>query len=257
MEDKLPAEDIVQTPESFDLDRIIDILPEGFTEPEKQKETSEAQTQPETQPEPQLATQQEAQSETQPETPNAGENPDNVPKPEETAQDIPPINKAAFALALFGWDTVSDGAAGLAGCGACFRRLGLWMYKPKDNGEIRVYDALEVTNEHMEYCPWVNGQAQSGTGNPVEKPETLHNGCELLAQALRVKHRRRIRTTAYIDTLRAGSEAPSIDDGPVVDDGIDQETKKAADREWWSKIRRMRQVLNVKSPRRKSIVPGS
>lgn len=257
MEDKLPAENIVQTPESFDLDGIINVLPEKFTEPEKQNETSEAQTQLETQPEPQPATQQETQPETQSETPKAGENQVNVPKPEETAQKIPPINKAAIALALFGWDTVSDGAAGLAGCGACFRRLGLWMYKPKDNGEIRVYDALEVANEHMEYCPWINSQAQSGTGNPAEKPEALRNGWELLAQALKVKNRRQIRSTASMDTLRAGSEAPSIEDGPVVDGGVDQETKKATDREWWSKIRRMRQVLNVKSPRRKSIVPGS
>lgn len=130
------------------------------------------------------------------------------------------------------------------------------MYKPKDNGEIRVYDGLEVANEHMEYCPWISGQAQSGAGKPTDKPESLHNGWEVLSQALKVHHRRRIRSTASMDTLRAGSETPSIADGPVVDEGVDEEKKKATDREWWSKIRRMKQVLNVKSPRRKSTAPG-
>lgn len=252
MEDKLPAEDVVQTPESLDLDQIISVLPSGFLDTDKPAETAEAtettgEAQPEAQPE---------QPETQPETPKPDENQQPASQPqEETPQKTMSINKAAFALALFGWDTVSDGAAGLAGCGACFRRLGLWMYKPKDNGEVRVYDALEVANEHMEYCPWISGQAQSGTAKPTEKPEALRSGWESLAQSLRVKHRRQVRSTVSMDTLRAGSETPSMD-GPVVDDGVDEETKKATDREWWSKIRRMKQVLNVKSPRRKSIVPG-
>lgn len=246
MEDKLPAEDIVQTPESLDLDQIISVLPSGFQDTDKPTETTE------TTGEKQSETQQEAQ----PETPNPDENQQSASQPQgDPSEKTKSINKAAFALAFFGWDTVSDGAAGLAGCGACFRRLGLWMYKPKDNGEVRVYDALEVANEHMEYCPWISGQAQSGTGKPTEKPETLRSGWESLAQSLRVKHRRQVRSTASMDTLRAGSETPCMD-GPVVEDGVDEERKKATDREWWSKIRRMKQVLNVKSPRRKSIAPG-
>lgn len=130
------------------------------------------------------------------------------------------------------------------------------MYKPKDNGEVRVYDALEVVNEHMEYCPWIDGLAQSGTGKPTDKPETLRSGWEVLAQSLKLQHRRRIRSTASMDTLRAGSETPSMVDGPVLDEEVDTEAKKAGDREWWSKIRRMKEVLNVKSPMRKSTGPG-
>lgn len=242
MEDKLPSSDAMQTPESLNLEEIIRDLPTGFTDPEKPAGTTTSQS--------------ESQPEAQPETPKPnGENQEVIPQSQEGSQDNT-VNRAAFALALFGWDAVSDGVAGLAGCGACFRRLGLWMYKPKDNGEIRVYDRLEVANEHMEYCPWINGQAQSGTGKPTDKPELLRNGWEALSQALKVKHRRRIRSAASMDTLRAGSETPSTVDGPVVDEGVDEETKKATDREWWSKIRRMRQVLHIKSPKRKSLVPG-
>src|SRR5699024_9441896 len=103
-------------------------------------------------------------------------------------------------------------------------------------------------------CPWVSGQAQSGTGKPTDKSETLRSGWQVSAQALKVKHRRQIRSTASMDTLRVGSETPSVMDGSVVDSEVDEEAKKATDREWWSKIRRMRQVLNVNSPRKST--PG-
>jgi len=242
MEDKLPVEEAIQTPESLDLDEIINILPTGFVEPDKPSETIEPEKQPET---------------TQPETPKPetkeGEKQKSAPQTQEEISQKITINKAAFALALFGWDTVSDGAAGLAACGACFRRLGLWMYKPK-YGDTELDTQLEVAGEHMEYCPWVSGKAQSGTGKPTDKPETLRSGWQVSTQALKVKHRRQIRSTASMDTLRAGSETPSMMDGSVVDSEVDEETKKATDREWWSKIRRMRQVLNVNFPRKST--PG-
>lgn len=249
MGDKLPEKTSIQTPAPLDFDEILRAVPKGFTNPEKPAPEKQSEEQTEGQTEEQT----EKQTEAQPETPKpSSEAQDSAPQQETTE---PPINEAAYALALFGWDTVSDGAAGLAGCGACFRRLGLWMYKPKENGEVRVYDALEVAEEHMEYCPWVNGVAQSGTGKPNEKPETLRSGWEVLTQSLKVQHRRRIRSTTSMDTLRAGSETPSMADSPFGDEEIDTEAKKAGDREWWSKIRRMKEVLNVKTPR-KSIGSG-
>ncbi|KAE8151221.1 C3HC zinc finger protein [Aspergillus avenaceus] len=209
MGNQLPSQDIIQTPESFDIETIIRILPHGFGDNENTDDAPQ------------------------------------TPQPSDSNKDM--INRTALALAFFGWDTVSDGAAGLAGCSACFRRLGLWMYKPKENGDVSVYDVLDVCNEHMEYCPWVNGKAQSGTGKPSEKPTELRSGWEILAQALRVKHRRSVRSTASIDS-RAVSESPSMD-GSVFDE-TNGEAKKASDREWWAKLRRMRQVLNVKSPKK-------
>lgn len=241
MGDKLPEKASIQTPAGLDFDEILRALPKGFTNPDRSAR------------EEQTGEQAGEQTEAQPETPKPDSEAQNDTPQQEPTE--PPVNQAAYALALFGWDTVSDGAAGLAGCGACFRRLGLWMYKPKDNGEVRVYDALEVASEHMEYCPWIDGVAQSGTGKPNEKPEALRSGWQVLAQSLKVQHRRRIRSTASMDTLRAGSETPSMFDGPAVDDEADTEAKKAGDREWWSKIRRMKEVLNVKSPR-KSISSG-
>ncbi|KAF7586423.1 hypothetical protein BBP40_008912 [Aspergillus hancockii] len=218
MADQLPSYEVIQTPESFDLNSVIKILPEIFDDTELHSETAE------------------------PQTPQRADGNRQASPSKETI-----IDRTAFVLAYFGWDSVADGAAGLAGCGACFRRLGLWMYKPKDNGDISVYDTLDVANEHMEYCPWVSGKAQSGTGRPSEKPAELRSGWEVLAQALKTKHRRRVRSTASIDS-RAVSETPSMD-SPSLNEA-NSEAKKASDREWWSKLRRMRQVLNVKSPKK-------
>ncbi|KAH3016929.1 hypothetical protein KXW60_007316 [Aspergillus fumigatus] len=235
--DKLPAEDIIRTPESFNLDDVLKIWPrESF-------ETSDGLRSTESQREQQDQSQDQESSEE-----IRGESSQVAPAPSK------PIDRAAFALAFFGWDAVSNETAGLVGCSACFRRLGLWMYKPKDNGDATVYDALDVANEHMEYCPWISGKAQSGTGRATEKQAELRSGWELLVQALKVKHRRQVRSSTSMDTLRAVSETPS-GDFPVVDE-VSEEQKKASDREWWAKLRRMRQVLNVKSPHaKKSVVP--
>ncbi|RAK97743.1 uncharacterized protein BO80DRAFT_428010 [Aspergillus ibericus CBS 121593] len=222
MADQLPAQEVIQAPESFDLETLVGIFPAEFKGSEEEPRTESVET---------------------PTPEGVDENTDSTQK---TAPE-PSISKNAFMLAFFGWDCVPDGTAGLAGCSVCFRRLGLWMYKPKSNGDAALYDSLDVINEHMEYCPWVNGKAQSGTGRASEKSEGLRCGWELLGQALDVRHRRLIRSTTSVS--RSVSEVPSTDE-PVVDD-TNPEAKKASDREWWAKLRRMRQVLNVNSPRKK------
>lgn len=222
MGDKLPAGEIIRTPESLDLEELMKSLPPGFQQEQGPVSSESEALRP------------------------AGEG-EASPQPSETESSV---NHTAFALAFLGWDTTSDKAAGLAGCGACFRRLGLWMYQPKENGAPPVYDTLEVASEHMEYCPWINGQAQSGTGKASDKHQELRNGWELLAQGLKVKHRRLARASMPSDTSRAVSEVSSLDI-PGMDE-VESEEKKASDREWLSKIRRMRQMLHVKSPKRKS-----
>ncbi|PLN81944.1 C3HC zinc finger protein [Aspergillus taichungensis] len=219
MADQLPAETIIQTPGSFNIEEVISTLPPNFDGTEAPVETTEPRTPQRTE-----------------------ETHESLPTP-------PVVNRTAFILAFFGWDTTADKAAGLASCSACFRRLGLWMYKPKENGDPGIYDSLEVATEHMEYCPWVNGKAQSGTGRPSDKQAELPSGWEVLAQALRVKHRRRMRSATSASS-RAVSESPSVD-GSLFDESND-DTKKASDREWWSKILRMRQMLNVKTPKKRT-----
>ncbi|KAJ5856288.1 uncharacterized protein N7529_010232 [Penicillium soppii] len=226
MGDKLPADDIVETPEGLELDAIINGLPNEWFEATA---TSTSRDQ---------------------ELTNCAnhESTDGAEPSQSTSRSV---NRAALALALLGWDTASDGAAGLVGCGACFRRLGLWIYKPKDNGDVTVYTSLNVADEHMDYCPWINKSAQSGTGRANEKLADLRTGWQLVAEAVKVKHRRRLRAMASTDTLRADPGTPV----ETADEEENLDAKKKADREWWAKIRRVRQVLTAKSPKRKPVLP--
>ncbi|CAG7941706.1 unnamed protein product [Penicillium salamii] len=227
MGDKLPTNDIIETPEGVDLDLVISGLPqEWFTTESPAIENGESET---------------TSGDTQPSTPSA----------QPVQPKSQPVNRAALALALFGWDAASDGAAGLVGCSACFRRLGLWMYKPKDNGDVTVYTSLNVADEHMDYCPWIDRSAQSGTGRASEKAAELRAGWQLVAEAVKVKNRRRLRAMASTDTLNA--DASRLQEPEQEEENPD--AKKKADREWWAKIRRVRQVLTTKSPKRKSALP--
>lgn len=213
---QLPARETIELPEQVILNDIINILPPDFLDGKPASENE-----------------------------NSGEkisNPDGAQA----------IDEKAFALAFFGWDVVKDGSNGLLECRACFRRLGLWLYKPKEDGKEAVYDKLAVHDEHMEYCPWVDGKAQSGTGKSGQRPEDLLSGWQVLAQDIRTKHRRRVKSMGD-SSAEAPSRAPSRGsdvssfDATTADDDA---AKKAKDREWWSKLRRMREALNVKGPKR-------
>ncbi|KAL5339418.1 C3HC zinc finger-like-domain-containing protein [Aspergillus crustosus] len=221
MADQLPNIAALLVPEGFNSKDILSILPDGALQaPELQQEVTET-------PQSTLKSNQK----------DASQSP---------VQGDTSINETAFVLAFLGWDAV-EGATNLAGCGACFRRLGLWIYKSK--GDAPITDPLDVANEHMEYCPWIDRKTQSDTGSSSVKPDSLHNGWELLFQAVKVKHMRQTRAGTPSGSRAGGSEAPSPD-GPIFDEPND-DAKKAKDREWWAKIRRIRQLLNVKLPKRK------
>ncbi|KAL1966980.1 hypothetical protein VTN77DRAFT_3724 [Rasamsonia byssochlamydoides] len=220
MGSQLPSRDIIEVPENLKLDEIIKMLPPEFLR--RQKPTADS-------------AETEASRESSQEGGQTPAEPDNVEQQ---------IDETALSLAFFGWDVVKDGSSGLLECRACFRRLGLWLYKPKENGQSAVYSKLSVVDEHMDYCPWINGKAQSGTGKATEKVEALHSGWEILAQSIKTKHRRRVRSSAS-EKLRRDSDASSLDYT-----SLDEETKKAKDREWWSKLRRVREALHVRAHRK-------
>ncbi|KAA8909646.1 C3HC zinc finger-like-domain-containing protein [Sphaerosporella brunnea] len=78
-----------------------------------------------------------------------------------------PIFETAAMLALFGWHNEDPGIPSLVTCSACFRRLGLWLFrkKPKvDEPDASPDEAsvcrLDLVGEHRDYCPWVNAVSQ-------------------------------------------------------------------------------------------------
>ncbi|KAG5984823.1 hypothetical protein E4U55_003041 [Claviceps digitariae] len=80
-------------------------------------------------------------------------------------------NRAALALALMGWQGLTDSRIGAvphsASCHTCLRRLGLWMFKSKEvdeQGHVVVsapMDHLDPVREHRFFCPWRDAHAQS------------------------------------------------------------------------------------------------
>ncbi|KAF8471281.1 C3HC zinc finger-like-domain-containing protein [Kalaharituber pfeilii] len=82
------------------------------------------------------------------------------------------IIESAFILALFGWASEEPSIPTLLTCGACFRRLGLWLFQNHKGsvgggvgggdgeGEDAMVCRLDVVGEHREYCPWVNKESQ-------------------------------------------------------------------------------------------------
>ncbi|KAI2794487.1 hypothetical protein POX_a01086 [Penicillium oxalicum] len=227
--DKLPAFDTLLTPAEFDIESLAESLPvdwfdtagRSMQEPIERRDGSNEEV--------------------------------STPPPVDSSSRA--VNKTALTLAFFGWDSTTDPRADLVACQTCFRRLGLWMYKPKENGDPTVFDSLDVTTEHMDYCPWIDRVAQSGTGKSNQNPASLRSGWEMVAEAVKVKHRRQVRSVVSVDSPRHEPSTPSAEELGAKSPE-DEEKKKAADREWWAKIRRMRQVLTHRTPRRKPAPPS-
>ena len=86
-----------------------------------------------------------------------------------------PPNRVALALAVMGWQGLTNSRIGAvpnsASCHACLRRLGLWMFKSKQVDlatntvlEPAPMDHLEAVREHRFFCPWRNGAIQRNPG---------------------------------------------------------------------------------------------
>jgi hypothetical protein len=114
----LPYLSNIRTPPGFDYDRVVIYLPKNFFASPSQE---------------------------------ASENSSN-----------PLVNKVAFVMALFGWQGYAHERLGdhrdSASCQACFRNLGLWLFKSKEvnsAGEEIVgarMSHLDAVEEHRDYC---------------------------------------------------------------------------------------------------------
>lgn len=113
---------------------------------------------------------------------------------------IPPTttpNRPALALALLGWQGLTNPRIGpvpnSASCHTCLRRLGLWMFKskqvdPETNAVLvpAVMDHLDPLREHRFFCPWKNGAVQRNPGaKPLAKGEEVKAGWEILVTVLK------------------------------------------------------------------------
>jgi hypothetical protein len=105
------------------------------------------------------------------------------------------VNKVAFLMALFGWQGHTHGRMGAqlgsVACQACFRVLGLWLFKSKSvNGageEVTgpVVNGLDVSLEHRDYCPWRNAVSQNGQHPTVKSSTNRMAGWEIVVRILK------------------------------------------------------------------------
>ena len=187
----------------------------------------------------------------------------STPSVDRAEAEIPPksTNEQALALSLFGWQAEGGHITGLATCEACFRRLGLWLFKTKpktadaaaDDDEASM-SRLDVVSEHRDYCPWINATSQSGGSTPrkgaIAVPELA--GWESLLRVVRNAQHMRAETKPPPAAAPdhgdedddAASEVVSITStaaGPE-----DRAARDAKDKERWAKLKKLKQAFHVK-----------
>lgn len=205
-------------------------------------------------------------------------------------EDIPPPaqspNRVAFALALLGWQGLSNSRIGAvpnsASCHTCLRRLGLWMFKSKevdDDGEVLVpapMDHLDPIREHRFFCPWKSAEAQSrdtsqsskGIGMPAWKVllQTIANEAHLQS-VYDGRPKTKVRpgqgdssapstpTRGRPDGLATPGQgtpgATAYSDSLHADAGPevseDEAARESKDKERWARLRRVKSLFESKS----------
>ncbi|KAL9134309.1 MAG: hypothetical protein Q9175_004513 [Cornicularia normoerica] len=161
-------------------------------------------------------------------------------------------NIPALALALFGWQAEEGHVVGLATCTACFRRLGLWLFKPSSvhSPPQSSMHRLDVVGEHRDYCPWINALSQNGATSRRTSLDGLA-GWEALLRAVdaSVVYKRHENGDKRPPTARtrdgAASEVAGIADEVVgkEETAVDRDEK---DKERWAKLKRLKQAFHVK-----------
>lgn len=104
-----------------------------------------------------------------------------------TTQSDPKINRPALALSLLGWQSLTHPLLGhpvpnSASCHTCLRRLGLWMFSPRESADgaplPAPMDHLDALREHRFFCPWKNAAAQRNPGKTATTTTTTTTGGE-------------------------------------------------------------------------------
>ena len=215
--DTLPYEFNLRPPETFDLDAVLTYLPPKFF------------------------------------TLRSDPISPNTPPPQ-----IPELNKVALTLALFGWQGNTHPRLGVQlgsiSCTACFRNLGLWLFKSKAvdaegvESEAAVVNPLHPVTEHRPYCPWQNAASQNGK---TKNSTSQLAGWEIVLRVL--KNEYYLRTAGgggkEVRPVSAGNGENGVDFGLGLGEEEDVKTKDerdAKDKERWARLRRVKSLFDTK-----------
>lgn len=170
------------------------------------------------------------------------------------------INKVAFQMALFGWEGhIHDrlgSQVGSVSCQACFRVLGLWLFKSKkvnEAGEViegAVVGCLNVVNEHRDYCPWRNARSQNGAG---KSSTSTMAGWEIMLRVLKNDYYLKHNMDRSVEKPRPISSGIISDTNPFGDETEDEDAKsirEEKDKERWARLRRVKSLFDTKSSKK-------
>jgi hypothetical protein len=173
----------------------------------------------------------------------------------------PEVNKVAFLMALFGWQGHTHNQLGAqlgsVSCQACFRVLGLWLFKSKEVNEAgeevtgAAMNRLDLVKEHRDYCPWQNAASQNGQRAAVISSTSTLAGWEIILRILKNDHH--LRTSGERLGSRA-SRQTSADNasefartfGSEVDNEEAKSILDAKDKARWARLRRVKSLFETK-----------
>lgn len=172
-----------------------------------------------------------------------------------TSEPTSEINKVALILSLFGWAAMPNYTHSAAECTACFRRLGLWLFKSKEissTGEEIIGAAmnyLDPIKEHRDYCPWKNAVAQSGSlsrSTPNKNSEKeMFAAWEIVLRVLRndslLRNPKKVVSTEVKESDVWGDKA---------DDPDAKSIREEKEKEWSSRLRRVKSLFNTKEKKK-------
>lgn len=164
------------------------------------------------------------------------------------------INKVAFQMALFGWEGHKHERLGnqlsSVSCQACFRVLGLWLFKSKevnDAGEEverAKLNSLDVIFEHRAYCPWRNADSQNGV-NTKSDIITLP-GWEIMLRVLKNDHYLRSSNEYPAKSKPTITETDLSDPFSNMEDEDARSIREEKEKERWARLKRVKSLFDVK-----------
>ncbi len=167
------------------------------------------------------------------------------------------INKPALLMALFGWEGYVHDQLGAqldsVSCQACFRVLGLWLFKSKKVNEAGeevlgpVVNGLDVVMEHRDYCPWRNAASQNGHSSTKTSASTM-SGSEIILRVLKNDQCLRMANEGGKLSKQSSTDNNSENTNILdIDDDEDaQSIRDEEDKRRWARLRRVKSLFDTK-----------
>ncbi|KAH6679802.1 C3HC zinc finger-like-domain-containing protein [Halenospora varia] len=172
------------------------------------------------------------------------------------------VNRVALMLALSGWQGHTHerlGAQqGSVSCQACFRVLGLWLFKSKqvnaagEETHGAIVNCLDVVKEHRDYCPWRNPASQNGTKAAAKSGTSAMAGWEILMRVLKNEYylRHGKQTSPIPKTPKQVAPDAESELGESIEDVEDTKSRDEEDKKRWARLRRVKSLFDTKGSKK-------